>query len=45
MIKQLSTVSNTQRDSQSYIEKREEGDRGDQEDKNESHKGKGQSSQ
>ena len=29
----LSTVWNTQRVSQSYIEKREEGDRGDQEEK------------
>ena len=33
MVKQLPTASNTQRDSQSYIEKREEGDRGDQEEK------------
>ena len=29
-MKQFSTARNTQRDSQSYIEKREKGDRGDQ---------------
>ena len=33
MAKQISTAKDTQRDSQSYIEKREEGDRGDQEGK------------
>ena len=33
MVKQISTAKNTQRDSQSYIEKREESDKGDQEGK------------
>ena len=33
MVKQLPTARNTQRDSQSYTEEREEGDRGDQEEK------------
>ena len=38
IVKQLFTARDTQRDSQSYIEKREEGDRGDQEEKSESEK-------
>ena len=38
-------MRDTQRDSQSYTEKREEGDRGDQEEKTGSQKGKEQSSQ
>ena len=33
MVKRFSTVRNTQRGSQTYMEKREEGDRGDQEEK------------
>ena len=33
MVKRFSTVRDTQRGTQSYIEKREEGDRGDQEEK------------
>ena len=37
-MKQLFTARDTQRDSQSYIERREEGDRGDQEEKSESEK-------
>ena len=45
MVKQLSTPRDTQRDSQSYIEKREEGDTGDQEEKRGSQKGREQSSQ
>ena len=44
-MKQFSTARNTQRDPQSYIEKREEGDRGDQEEKRGSKKGRKQSSQ
>ena len=46
-VKQFSTVRDAQRDSQSYIgeEKREEGDRGDQEEKRESQNGREQSSQ
>ena len=35
-MKRFSTVGDTQRGSQSYVEKREEGDRGDQEEKRES---------
>ena len=38
MVKQLSRARNTQGDSQSYIEKRKEGDRGDQEEKRENQK-------
>ena len=45
MVKIFSTMRDTQRDSQSYTEKREEGDRGDQEEKTGSQKGKEQSSQ
>ena len=53
MVKQFSTARDTQRDSQSYIEKRrgrreievEEGDRGDQEEKRGSQKGRDQSNQ
>ena len=45
MVKQLSTVRDTQRGSQSYMEKREEGDRGDQEEKRGNQKGREQSSQ
>ena len=33
IVKRFSTVGDTQRGSQSYVEKREEGDRGDQEEK------------
>ena len=36
MVKQFSTVRKTQRDSQSYIQKKEEGDRSDQEEEKES---------
>ena len=45
-VKQFSTVRDAQRDSQSYIgeEKREEGDRGDQEEKRGSQKGRDKSS-
>ena len=45
MVKRFSTVRDTQRGSQSYMEKREEGDRGDQEEKRGSQKGREQSSQ
>ena len=45
MVKRFSTVRDTQRGSQSYMEKREEGDRGDQEEKRENQKGREQSSQ
>ena len=45
MVKQFSTPRDTKRDSQSYIEKREEGDRDDQEKKRGSQKGRDQSSQ
>ena len=44
-MKRFSTVRDTQRGSQSYMEKREEGDRGDQEEKRENQKGREQSSQ
>ena len=40
MVKRFSTVRDTQRGSQSYMEKREEGDRGDQDEKRESQKGR-----
>ena len=43
--KRFSTVRDTQRGSQSYMEKREEGDRGDQEEKRGNQKGRDQSSQ
>ena len=45
MEKIFSIVSNTRRGSQSYMEKREEGDRGDQVEKRGNQKGKEQSSQ
>ena len=45
MVKRFSTVRDTQRGSLSYMEKREEGDRGDQEEKRGSQKGRDQSSQ
>ena len=45
MVKRLFTVSDTQRGSQSYMEKREEGDRGDQEEKRGNQKEREQSSQ
>ena len=45
MVKRFSTVKDTQRGSQSYMEKREEGDRGDQEDKRGNQKEREQSSQ
>ena len=46
MVKRFSTVRDTQRGSQSYMEKRrEEGDRGDQEEKRGNPKGRDQSSQ
>ena len=45
MEKRFSTVRDTQRSSQSYMEKREEGDRGDQEEKRGNQKGREQSSQ
>ena len=45
MVKRFSTVRDTQRGSQSYMEKREEGDRGDQEEKRGGSKGREQSSQ
>ena len=45
MVKQFSTARDTQRGSQSYMEKREEGYRGDQEEKRGSQKGREQSSQ
>ena len=44
MVKQFSTSQKTQRDSQSYMEKREEEDRGDQEDKRGNQKGREKSS-
>ena len=44
-VKRFPTVRNTQKSSQSYIEKREEEDRGDQEEKRGSQKGRDQSSQ
>ena len=40
MVKRFSTVRDTQRGSQSYMEKREEGDRGDQEEKRGNQKGR-----
>ena len=45
MVKRFSTVGDTQRGSQSYMKKREEGDRGDQEEKRGNQKGREQSSQ
>ena len=45
MEKRFSTVRDTQRSSQSYMEKREEGDRGDQEEKRGNQKGRKQSGQ
>ena len=45
MVKRFSTVRDTQRGSQSYMEKSEEGDRGDQEEKRGNQKGREQSSQ
>ena len=45
MEKRFSTVRDTQRDFQSYTEKRDEGDRGDQEEKRGNQKGREQSSQ
>ena len=45
MVKQFSTVRDTQRGSQTYMEKREKGDRGDQEEKRGTQKGRVQSSQ
>ena len=45
MEKRFSTVRDTQRSSQSYMEKREEGDRGDQEEKRGNQKGIEQASQ
>ena len=45
MVKRFSTVRDTQRGSQSYMEKREEGDRGDQEEKRGDQKERAQSSQ
>ena len=45
MVKRFSTVRDTQRGSLSYMEKREEGDRGDQEEKRGNQKGREQSSQ
>ena len=44
MVKQFSTERDTQRGSQSYMEKSEEGDRGNQEEKRGNQKGKEQSS-
>ena len=44
MVKRFSTVGDTQRGSQSYVEKREEGDRGDQEERRGSQKERDQSS-
>ena len=40
MVKRFSTVEDTQRGSQSYMEKREVGDRGDQEEKRGNQKGR-----
>ena len=45
MVKQFSTASNTQRYLQNYIENKEKGDRGDQEEKRGNQKGREQSSQ
>ena len=45
MVKRLSTGRDTQTGSQSYMEKREEGDRGDQEDKRGNQKRREQASQ
>ena len=45
MMKSFSTVRDTQRSSQSYMEKREEGDRGDQEEKRGNQKRRKQASQ
>ena len=45
MVKRFSTVRDTQRGSLSYMEKREEGDRGDQEEKRGDQKGREPSSQ
>jgi len=45
VVKQFSTVRDTQRGSQTYMKKREKGDRGDQEEKRGSQKGREQSSQ
>ena len=45
MVKQFSTVRDTKRDSQSYMEKKEEGDRGDQDEKKGTQKGREQFSQ
>ena len=45
VVKQFSTVRDTQRGSQTYMEKREKGDRGDQEEKRGTQKGRVQSSQ
>ena len=45
MMKSFSTEKDTQRGTQSYTEKREEGDRGDQEEKRGNQKGREQSSQ
>ena len=45
MMKSFSTEKDTQRGTQSYTEKREEGDRGDQEEKRGSQKGRDQSNQ
>ena len=44
LVKQFSTTRNTQRDSQSYMEKREEGDSSDLKEKRESQKEREQSS-
>ena len=45
MVKRFSTVRDTYRGSQSYMEKSEEGDRGDQEEKRGNQKGREKSSQ
>ena len=45
MVKRFSTVEDTQRGSQSYMEKREVGDRGDQEEKRGNQKGREKTSQ
>ena len=45
IVKQFSTMRDTQRGSQTYMEKREKGDRGGQEEKRGSQKGREQSSQ
>ena len=44
-MKSFSTVRDTRKGSQSYMEKREEGDRGDQEEKRGNQKGREQASQ